>query len=100
VEGRDIGTVVFPKVPFKFFVTADPKVRARRRHLQLKHRGVKVSLKSILAQNEERDERDQNRRIAPLKVPAGAVIVDTSSMAIPQVVKFLSDHIRASRLLK
>ncbi len=99
VEGRDIGTVVFPNVPFKFFVTADPKVRARRRYLQLKNRGAKTTLKSILAKNEERDARDQNRRVAPLKVPEGAVIVDTSSMGIPQVVKFLADHIRASLAL-
>jgi cytidylate kinase len=96
VEGRDIGSVVFPNVPFKFFVTADPKVRAQRRYLQLKKQGQKgVSLKKILAQNEERDERDQHRRVAPLKVPEGAVIVDTSSMAISQVVKFMHDHLRA-----
>jgi len=95
VEGRDIGTVVFPKVPFKFYVTADPKVRAKRRYLELKRKGVKgVTLKQILRKNEERDSRDSSRKLAPLRCPDDAVLVDTSSMGPSKVVKFLSDHIR------
>lgn len=96
VEGRDIGTVVFPKVPFKFYVTADAKVRAERRYHQLKRHGTPgVTLKEILAQNEERDHRDSTRKLAPLKCPEDAVVVDTSSMGITQVVKFMRDHIHA-----
>ncbi len=95
VEGRDIGTVVFPKVPFKFYVTADASVRAERRYEQLKARGVKVSFKKILRQHESRDERDSTRKIAPLKCPEDAVVVDTSSMGVAQVVKFMRDHIKA-----
>ena len=95
VEGRDIGTVVFPEVPFKFYVTADPVVRAQRRLAQLRKQGDKVvRLKSILNQNEERDRQDSTREIAPLRCPEDAVVVDTSSMGISQVVHFMRDHIR------
>jgi CMP/dCMP kinase len=95
VEGRDIGTVVFKSAPFKFFVTASAEVRAERRLAQLERQGVTgLSLKSILKQNDDRDKQDSNRKIAPLKCPDNAVIVDTSSMAIGQVVHFMSDHIR------
>jgi cytidylate kinase len=96
VEGRDIGTVVFPDVRFKFFVTADPSVRAERRYHQLKRQGVKgITLKEILKQNQSRDKQDTHRKVAPLKCPKDAVVVDTSEMAISQVVQFMKNHIQA-----
>ncbi len=96
VEGRDIGTVVFPKVRFKFFVTADEAVRAKRRFQQLKRQGVRgTTLKSILRKNHTRDRQDSTRKVAPLKCPKDAVVVDTSEMAIPQVVQFMTNHIQA-----
>ncbi len=95
MEGRDIGTVVFPEAKYKFFVTASAEVRAERRLKQLKKMGIKGdSLKSVLKQQEARDRQDSSRKLAPLRCPEGAVVVDTSSMGIPQVVHFLSDHIR------
>ena len=95
VEGRDIGTVVFPSVPFKFFVTASPQVRAKRRLDQLKKQGhTDISLEQILRQNHNRDRQDSARKIAPLRCANDAVVVDTSSMAIHQVVHFMEDHIR------
>lgn len=95
VEGRDIGTVVFPKVEYKFFVTADPKVRAERRYQQLKKQGTKgVSLQAILKANIERDRQDSSRKHAPLKCAEDAIVVDTSKMSINQVVQFMSEHIR------
>jgi cytidylate kinase len=97
VEGRDIGTVVFPKAPFKFFVTADPKVRARRRYQQLCAQGVRnISPRQILLENTRRDECDSRRKTAPLRCPADAVIVDTSKMPTKQVVRFLATHILKS----
>lgn len=97
VEGRDIGTVVFPKVQFKFFVTASAEVRAKRRLSQLKKQGAKgVSLKKVLKENELRDRQDSNRKLAPLKVADDAIVVDTSSMGISQVVVFMRDHIQGS----
>jgi CMP/dCMP kinase len=96
VEGRDIGTVVFPKVRFKFFVTASSEVRAKRRYEQLKrHEGTKgVTLKSILKQQEKRDDQDAGRRVAPLRCPKDAVVVDTSELMIGQVVQFMASHIK------
>ncbi len=95
MEGRDIGTVVFPEANYKFFVTASPEVRAERRLAQLKKMGMKgESLKSVLKQQTERDHQDSHRKLAPLRCPEGAVVVDTSSMGISQVVHFLTDHIR------
>ncbi len=95
VEGRDIGTVVFPKAPFKFFVTASAEVRAKRRLSQLKKQGMEgLSLKQVMKQNEVRDKQDSERKIAPLRVAEDAVVVDTSTMGIKQVVHFMTDHIR------
>ena len=95
VEGRDIGTVVFPDAPFKFFVTADAKVRAKRRLEQLKKNGFRgTTLKQVLKQNEKRDKQDSTRRHAPLRCAEDAIVVDTSSMDIGQVVHFMEDHIR------
>lgn len=95
IEGRDIGTVVFPNAPFKFYVTADARVRAERRYNQLKRHGAKVTLKEILGQNDDRDRQDSTRKLAPLRCAEDAVVVDTSSMGIAQVVKFMRDHIKA-----
>lgn len=95
VEGRDIGTIVFPNVPFKFFVTASAEVRAKRRLAQLRKAGVKgMSMKKVLRQNEIRDLQDSTRKLAPLKVADDAVVVDTSTMGISQVVRFMHDHIQ------
>ncbi len=94
VEGRDIGTVVFPQAPFKFFVTADLRVRAERRYRQLSEKGVRgISQQSILREINRRDRQDATRRVAPLRCAADAVVVDTSKMPIPQVVLFLKTHI-------
>jgi cytidylate kinase len=100
VEGRDIGTVVFPKIRFKFFVTASPEVRAKRRVDQLKKQGVRASMKEVLKALEERDAMDANRAVAPLRCPEDAVIVDTSTMQIAQVVQFMHDHVRNALALR
>lgn len=100
VEGRDIGTIVFPEVAFKFFVTADPKIRAERRYHQLRsHGNTKVTLKEILKQNAVRDKADSTRKLAPLKCAEDAIVVDTSHMGMTQVVSFMADHIRGKRKL-
>lgn len=95
VEGRDIGTVVFPGAPFKFFVTASEEVRAQRRMAQLRKQGIQnVTLEKTLRENAARDKQDTTRKIAPLRVADDSVVVDTSSMGISQVVRFMHDHIR------
>jgi len=85
-DGRDMGTVVFADAPYKVFLTASAEERARRRYKQLKEKGLGVTLSSLLREIEARDERDANRKVAPLRAAAGALIVDTTGMPIAEVV--------------
>lgn len=86
MEGRDIGTVVFPNADVKVFLTASAAERARRRTEQLRQQGVEADVDQIAAEIKERDLRDSTRRHAPLKQAADAVLVDTDSMSVEQVV--------------
>ncbi len=94
-EGRDQGTVVFPDAPVKFFLTASPEARARRRHEELTAGGTVIAFERVLADQIERDARDENRAVAPLKRAADAILVDTTEMTIAQVVDFLMEKITA-----
>ncbi|NLH79247.1 MAG: (d)CMP kinase [Phyllobacteriaceae bacterium] len=80
LDGRDIGTVICPDADVKIFVTASPEVRARRRTDELLAKGRDVRYEAILAETRERDERDSNRAVAPLKPAADAVVLDTSAL--------------------
>jgi cytidylate kinase len=86
IEGRDIGTVVFPDATLKVFLTAEPEVRAKRRFDELLRRGVVVRWEDVLAEQRERDRRDSTRPDSPLRPAEGAVIVDTSRLTLPEVV--------------
>lgn len=91
-DGRDMGTVVFPDAPLKIFLTASAEERARRRHLQLKARGDDVNLASLLEEIRERDERDTQRAVAPLKPADDAVQLDSTTLSIDEVLqKILSE---------
>jgi len=85
-EGRDTGTVVFPRAAFKFFLDAQPEERAKRRVAQLRARGVAADFAEILAMTLERDKNDSERTIAPLKMARDAVLIDTTEITISQVV--------------
>lgn len=85
-DGRDMGTVIFADAPYKVFLTASADERARRRYKQLKEKGLGVTLSSLLREIEARDERDANRKVAPLRPAAGALIVDTTGMPVADVV--------------
>lgn len=89
-EGRDIGTVVFPEAAVKFFLDADPLVRARRRALQ---RGD-TDLDTVERELAVRDDRDRGRAVAPLRPADDAVVVDTTGLTLEQVVETLLDHAR------
>ncbi len=86
VEGRDIGTVVFPDATLKVFLTAAPEVRAQRRFEELRARGVAARRESVAAEQRERDLRDSTRPDSPLKPADGAVIVDSSRLSLAEVV--------------
>jgi cytidylate kinase len=95
VEGRDIGTVVLPSAPAKFFLTASPEVRARRRHDELVARGVSVDFAQTLGELIDRDQRDQTRAAAPLRRAEDAELIDTSELSLDEVVDHLEARARA-----
>lgn len=84
-DGRDMGTVVFPDAHLKIFLSASPEARAERRVKQLKEQGEIANIEQILQDIVERDQRDSNRAIAPLKPASDAVILDTSALTLNQV---------------
>jgi 3-phosphoshikimate 1-carboxyvinyltransferase len=88
-DGRDMGTVVFPAAPLKIFLTASVEQRAARRHNQLISRGISANIDSLLADLRMRDERDQNRAVAPLRPAEDAVLLDNSGMSIDEGVEFV-----------
>ena len=85
-DGRDMGTVVFPAAPVKFFLTASADERAARRHKQLKEKGVAANLAALSLEIAERDRRDMNRAIAPLVASPDAIPLDSTGMSIEAVV--------------
>jgi CMP/dCMP kinase len=97
-DGRDMGTVVFADAPLKVFLTASAEERARRRYLQLKNQGETVTLTSLLEEIRARDERDTNRSIAPLKPADDAIILDSTTMTIEQVLEKIHSEIAARSL--
>ena len=84
-DGRDMGTVVFPEAPLKIFLTASLEERANRRYKQLKEQGLSASIQALLRELAERDERDANRPVAPLRPAEDAVILDCTELSINQV---------------
>jgi cytidylate kinase len=89
LEGRDIGTVVFPDADLKVFLTASPEVRARRRHAELQARGDPASYQDVLADQTRRDRDDSTREVAPLRPADDAVLLDTSALGLEEVVAAL-----------
>ncbi|MFY8060992.1 MAG: (d)CMP kinase [Arenimonas sp.] len=98
-DGRDMGTVIFPDAPYKFFLTASPLERAQRRYKQLMEKGVSVKLDDLLHEIVARDERDANRAVAPLKPADDAIIIDSTSLpiasVIDQILSVLPSHYRS-----
>ena len=93
MEGRDIGTAVFPDAEFKFFLEADVKVRAQRRYEELAAKHVSTTLSGVLEQLRERDLRDRGRALAPLKRAQDAVLIDSTSLDAAQVVDAMKSRI-------
>ena len=93
-DGRDMGTVVFPDAPVKIFLDASPEERAQRRMLQLQKSGIDVNFERLLSEIKERDDRDRNRAIAPLVPAADALVLDSTSMSIEQVIEQALDYAR------
>ncbi len=96
-EGRDQGTVVFPKAECKFFLTASAEIRAERRLNELLKDGKEVTYQQLLDEQNERDQRDENREVAPLKPAVDAEIIDTTTLSIEEVVAALEELVRRSQ---
>ncbi len=85
-EGRDTGTIVFPGAEVKIYLDASVSERALRRHRELERKGIDAPVEEIEREIAERDRRDMNRKIAPLKAAEGAVVLDTTDMTVEEVV--------------
>ena len=97
VEGRDIGTVIFPDAPYKFYLDASIDERAKRRWLEQKNKGMETSEMGKLKKDiEERDHKDFTREIAPLKKADDAIHVDTTTLSIEQVIEKIIDKVNKS----
>ena len=96
-EGRDQGTVVFPHAECKFFLTADPRVRAQRRQRELAQAGHTIQIDELMRLQQERDERDERRAIAPLRPADDAFIVDTTNRTPEEVLDHLVEVVRSRR---
>jgi CMP/dCMP kinase len=99
LEGRDIGTVVFPDADAKFFITASAEVRAHRRWMELQSKGDRSSFQRVLDEQTKRDRDDTQRAIAPMRPATDAVVLDTSELSLDQVVDHLAADVE-SRLAR
>jgi cytidylate kinase len=93
-EGRDQGTIVFPDAGCKFFLVADPRERAARRHRELEARGATVSVAEVLQAQRARDEGDAARAIAPMVPAEDAILLDTTGLTLAQVVERMEEVVR------
>jgi len=94
MDGRDIGTVVFPNAECKFFLTASPEVRAQRRHLEQVEKGIKEDFEDVLDNITSRDLLDSTRAVSPLKKASDAIEIDVSTLSIKEVYGKLWSHIK------
>ncbi len=90
-DGRDMGTVVFPHAVIKIFLTASAEIRAERRHKQLIEKGMSANIGGLLSDILERDDRDYNRKIAPLKAAEDSIEIDSTALSVAQVVTKVLD---------
>ncbi len=93
MDGRDIGTTVFPNAELKIFMTADPMVRARRRADEMEAKGMKADLEDVLANLRERDHIDSHREVSPLTQAEDAIVLDNSEMTMQQQLEWLKEVI-------
>ncbi|MAS77832.1 MAG: cytidylate kinase [Candidatus Marinimicrobia bacterium] len=94
IEGRDIGTIVFPNADYKFFMVADIKMRAKRRLKEMNQLGIVKSLKEVISELKIRDQKDSSRDNSPLRKAKDAIEIDTSNLSIDEQVDKIIDHIK------
>ncbi len=99
LDGRDIGTTVFPNADFKFFITASAKERAKRRFNQLKESNIEADYESVLSDIIKRDENDSTRQVSPLKMAKDAILIDTTDMDIQETTKAITEFIGGNNVV-
>jgi cytidylate kinase len=97
MEGRDIGTAIFPDAEVKFFLVAEPAVRAARRYAELVDKGVVTTLEEVAAQLAERDRRDAGRTLAPLKPADDAIVIDSTGREVDAIVNEMKSRVKQFR---
>lgn len=93
MDGRDIGTVVFPDAEFKIFMTADPAIRAQRRYDELKGKGEEVDINEVEENIRKRDYIDENREVSPLRQASDALVLDNSHMTVEEQMVWVEEHL-------
>lgn len=93
MDGRDIGTVILPNADYKFFITASPEERAKRRHLELQHSGVDISREEVYENLKTRDKIDSERAVAPLKKADDAILIDNTLLNKEETIALILSHI-------
>lgn len=96
IDGRDIGSFVFPEAEFKFYITADVEVRAKRRYLELKDK-KETTLEKVKQEMIARDEKDINKSFAPLCIPNGAYVIDTTNLTIDEIIDIIKNKIDGNK---
>lgn len=99
LDGRDIGTIVFPNADYKFFITASAEKRAKRRYEQLKSSNIETDYQSVLKDIIKRDENDSTRQFSPLKMAEDAILIDTTNLDIQSVIKTIAQFIGGNNVL-
>jgi cytidylate kinase len=94
MDGRDIGTVVFPGAEVKFYLDASLETRARRRWLELQQRGEETTLPKVIEAVRRRDHDDRTRAVSPLRIPDGAYYIDTTNLSIDDVLTLMVDKVK------
>lgn len=94
MDGRDIGTVVFPDAEVKFYLDATPEARGRRRWLELQQRGEERPLREVIEAIRRRDHEDQTRAASPLRIPEGAYYIDTTNLSVDDVFELMVDKVK------
>ncbi len=97
MEGRDIGTRIFPKAEYKFYLDASPIQRAQRRYLELKAKGKRVNLEKIAHALAQRDYKDKTRGISPLRQASDAIVIDSTHLSLAQVAQSILDAVRRGK---
>jgi cytidylate kinase len=94
LDGRDIGTVVFPDADMKFYLDASPEERAKRRRLQLQEQGIESDLEQLIQDIKKRDHNDSTRKTSPLRRADDAICIDSTPYSLEEVVDMMEDKIR------